>query len=373
MTNENQDNEDLFTESEDAAFPPSDGDESADSPPIDDSAAVALGADDADDPVIDGEHPAALFVDCASDPNLLPVLLREVEDTDCHPVVRRAYGDWRSAALNTSGWAAMCTKWGIEPVQILAHTQSPYPREVQTRIAVDATHYSQGDDIGHFFFLTNNHGLAPLALYLKQQGKYVVAVGATANRLSNPFFDLADHREILAAGSVTDSSESPKSPLEQTEASDTTPEPPNIIRPTITSVGESKDWWVPFVQDQCVAAGLTNSWVPLTKLGSQLKFYFPEYNPQVHGRLLQLIRQRLDLFDVHPDPNRWFPFPVTHHVKLKEQQLAPLPEPQPPQPPSRRPPPPYQPGGSYKTPRYSRTSGYDDRWDSNAPYPERLR
>ena len=392
------DDEAAPTQADDRSVDPSiDADEVGMAATMGDVAATSLELDDSSDPPsLSGEHPAALLVDCGTDADALAVILREIEDNDCRPIVRRAYGDWRTATANQKAWSDHCVTWGLEPVQVHGHnyhTTSGRNAATLVRMSIDAVELAADDDLAYFFVLAGSPHLAPLALYLQQQEKHLIVVGVADERRSNAFFDLAWHREILPlntdreaaaqrregeAESVTTVGAQPAGDEPATSTGATIADNDGIQADDVALASSQRaaspladrDWWVPFVREQCIQEGERGRWLPLTKLGDLLRYNFPGYDPQIHGRLLQLIKQRLDIFAVHPDPAQTYDFPVTHFVKLRDQRLPSLPEPQPR---DRRPPPTprfdpqarqpgYQPSG-YKTPRYARRPGYDEGWD----------
>ena len=348
--------------------------------------------DSLDPPILTGEHRAVLLVDCGNDASALTVILREIEDNDCQPVVRRAYGDWRTGNANQQRWADQCVAWALDPIQVHGHNHhTTAGRNTATliRMSIDAVQLAEEEDLTHFFILANSPHLAPLALHLREREKQLIVVGTTRSRQPNAFFDLAWHREILVehpeGESASSQSSTTRADTEPTVAREEvagthqlagetdTPDQQKVEElggvpaPSMPSQSD-QSWWVPFVRDQCLQQGERGMWLPLTKLGDLLRYTFPDYDPASHGRLLQLVKQRPDLFDIHPDPSRSYSFPVTHHIKLRQQRLPPLPEPQPRErrPPTPRPgqPPRNAPGG-YKTPRYARQQDYDTGWGSD--------
>ena len=245
------------------------------------------------------------------------------------------------------------------------------------RMSIDAVQLADDDNLTYFFILAGSPHLAPLALHLRQRAKQLVVVGTSKDRQSNAFFDLAWHSEILPVSTAGGSKATDDPVVEdavagderEATASDSAESTETQQRSSPALSGptplQTDDWWVPFVREQCLQHGARGDWLPLTKLGDLLRYTFPDYDPAAHGRLLQLIKQRLDMFEVHPDTNKTYDFPVTHFVKLRGQRLRQLPEPEPR---DRRPPVPRPsvPPGGYKTPRYARQPDYDSGWDDSA-------
>lgn len=337
-----------------------------------------------DPPILTGENRAVLLVDCGSDASALTVLLREIEDNDCQPVVRRAYGDWRTGNENQQKWADQCVAWALDPIQVHGHNyHTTAGRNMATliRMSIDAVRLAEEEDLTHFFILANSPHLAPLALHLREREKQLIVVGTVKSDQPNAFFDLAWHREILVernqegegASSQSSAAQAHQNqPLMADAPAQQEVEEHGAVSAPLMPPESGQDWWVPLAHELCLQHGERGMWLPLTKLGAQLRYNFPGYNPSEHGKLLPLVKRRTDLFDIHPDTRQSYSFPLTHHIKLREQQLPPPPEPKPRE---RRSPtprlgqPPRNAPSGYRAPRYVQQPDYDTGWGSGTERP----
>ena len=87
--------------------------------------------------------------------------------------IRRAYGDWKSPALN--GWAEILHDHAIQPVQQFAYTKRK--NATDSAIIIDAMDLLHGQKLSAFGIASSDSDFTPLAIRLRASGHKVFGFG----------------------------------------------------------------------------------------------------------------------------------------------------------------------------------------------------
>ena len=87
--------------------------------------------------------------------------------------IRRAYGDWKSSALN--GWAEILHDHAIQPVQQFAYTKGK--NATDSAIIIDAMDLLHGQKLSAFGIASSDSDFTPLAMRLRAAGHKVFGFG----------------------------------------------------------------------------------------------------------------------------------------------------------------------------------------------------
>jgi len=87
--------------------------------------------------------------------------------------VRRAYGDWKSTALN--GWAEILHDFAIQPIQQFAYTKRK--NATDSAIIIDAMDLLYGQKLAAFGIASSDSDFTPLAMRLRASGLKVFGFG----------------------------------------------------------------------------------------------------------------------------------------------------------------------------------------------------
>lgn len=87
--------------------------------------------------------------------------------------VRRAYGDWKSQALN--GWAEVLHDHAIQPIQQFAYTKGK--NATDSAIIIDAMDLLYGQKLAAFGIASSDSDFTPLAMRLRANGLKVFGFG----------------------------------------------------------------------------------------------------------------------------------------------------------------------------------------------------
>lgn len=87
--------------------------------------------------------------------------------------VRRAYGDWKSPALN--GWAEILHDHAIQPIQQFAYTKGK--NATDSAIIIDAMDLLYGQKLAAFGIASSDSDFTPLAMRLRASGMKVFGFG----------------------------------------------------------------------------------------------------------------------------------------------------------------------------------------------------
>lgn len=87
--------------------------------------------------------------------------------------IRRAYGDWKSPALN--GWAEILHDHAIQPVQQFAYTKGK--NATDSAIIIDAMDLLHGQKLAAFGIASSDSDFTPLAMRLRANGLKVFGFG----------------------------------------------------------------------------------------------------------------------------------------------------------------------------------------------------
>jgi uncharacterized LabA/DUF88 family protein len=87
--------------------------------------------------------------------------------------IRRAYGDWKSQALN--GWAEILHDHAIQPVQQFAYTKGK--NATDSAIIIDAMDLLHGQKLAAFGIASSDSDFTPLAMRLRAAGHKVFGFG----------------------------------------------------------------------------------------------------------------------------------------------------------------------------------------------------
>lgn len=87
--------------------------------------------------------------------------------------VRRAYGDWKSPALN--GWAEILHDHAIQPIQQFAYTKGK--NATDSAIIIDAMDLLYGQKLAAFGIASSDSDFTPLAMRLRANGLKVFGFG----------------------------------------------------------------------------------------------------------------------------------------------------------------------------------------------------
>lgn len=87
--------------------------------------------------------------------------------------VRRAYGDWKSPALN--GWAEILHDHAIQPIQQFAYTKGK--NATDSAIIIDAMDLLHGQKLAAFGIASSDSDFTPLAMRLRANGLKVFGFG----------------------------------------------------------------------------------------------------------------------------------------------------------------------------------------------------
>lgn len=87
--------------------------------------------------------------------------------------VRRAYGDWKSPALN--GWAEILHDHAIQPIQQFAYTKGK--NATDSAIIIDAMDLLYGQKLAAFGIASSDFDFTPLAMRLRANGLKVFGFG----------------------------------------------------------------------------------------------------------------------------------------------------------------------------------------------------
>lgn len=87
--------------------------------------------------------------------------------------IRRAYGDWKSSALN--GWAEILHDHAIQPIQQFAYTRGK--NATDSAIIIDAMDLLHGQKLSAFGIASSDSDFTPLAMRLRAAGHKVFGFG----------------------------------------------------------------------------------------------------------------------------------------------------------------------------------------------------
>ncbi|HLO61921.1 MAG TPA: NYN domain-containing protein [Azonexus sp.] len=115
----------------------------------------------------------ALLIDADNCPaSKLTVILDELSKYGVINI-RRAYGDWKSPALN--GWADILHDHAIQPVQQFAYTKGK--NATDSAIIIDAMDLLHGQKLSAFGIASSDSDFTPLAMRLRANGLKVFGFG----------------------------------------------------------------------------------------------------------------------------------------------------------------------------------------------------
>lgn len=195
----------------------------------------------------------------------LKLILDEIS-THGRIIVKKAYGDWKNAALKK--WEDELSQLAIKPEQQFAYVTGKNATDIA--MVIDAMDLLHTEIYDAFVLISSDSDFTPLAIRLRESGVFVFGVGEEKTPQS---FKNACDDFILTEYLTTVSTDEAVQPLEQEEAA---PLLPADRKSGLDEIHELLKIAHTNYQD-------VDGWVNVSAAGSYIKRVKPDFSPRTYG------------------------------------------------------------------------------------------
>lgn len=186
---------------------------------------------------------------------------------------RRIYGDWTEAGM--SGWKDSLHSFAVHPVQQFRYTKGK--NATDSALIIDAMDLLHSGSITGFCIVSSDSDYTRLATRIRESGMFVMGVGRkdTPDSFINAC-EVFVYTEILS------------------------PQKNRDVHPK----GNSATEWTKLMKQAIDMATQDDGWALLANVGNSLRKLDPAFDSRTYGhsQLSQLVRSRLDTFEVEEKP-----------------------------------------------------------------------
>lgn len=257
------------------------------------------------DPSRPAPHPVfAILIDGDNvPPDALKAALDEVGRAGGEARVRLVFGNGEKL----KGMKEAANALGYRPV--LHFALAGRKNGVDVALAVAAMDLLHAGDVGSFCIASSDSDFHPLALRLREAGRYVLGMGSETTPEA---LRAACHRFVVVGPRTAQGEEKEAlaaAPAARVSAPSAIQVPVQQARPALKSEARLRSLLVKAYQN---AAG-QDGWVHLSSLGTQIRAEAPDFKPSTYGRrLLGLLVEDVGIFEVRVGPGS-----TTKYVRLR--------------------------------------------------------